>query len=143
MRSGIEWHEQDRPLDETNTTLQLERSSDLGWFHAVTADGCCARHEVGLQQRWKSVDERNDSFGDRSDDRSLRAGASLRSARHSRVALEIRTGWYSGHGGGLYLEALDLARIGQLYLDDGRCGGAGAYCQKDGLALLSRGKSRT
>ena len=28
MRSGIEWHEQDRPLDETNTTIQLERSRD-------------------------------------------------------------------------------------------------------------------
>ena len=28
MRSGIEWHENDRPLDETNTTLQLERSDD-------------------------------------------------------------------------------------------------------------------
>ena len=28
MRSGIEWHEQDRPLDETNTTIQLERSKD-------------------------------------------------------------------------------------------------------------------
>jgi CubicO group peptidase (beta-lactamase class C family) len=27
MRSGIEWHE-DRPLDETNTTLQLEASED-------------------------------------------------------------------------------------------------------------------
>jgi CubicO group peptidase (beta-lactamase class C family) len=32
MRSGIEWHEQDRPLDETNTTLQLERSSDWVGF---------------------------------------------------------------------------------------------------------------
>ena len=28
MRSGIEWHEQDRPLDSTNTTLQLEFSDD-------------------------------------------------------------------------------------------------------------------
>jgi CubicO group peptidase (beta-lactamase class C family) len=28
MRSGIEWHESDRPLDDTNTTLQLERSRD-------------------------------------------------------------------------------------------------------------------
>ncbi|HEY0811356.1 MAG TPA: serine hydrolase, partial [Longimicrobiales bacterium] len=28
MRSGIEWHETDRPLDDTNTTLQLERSRD-------------------------------------------------------------------------------------------------------------------
>ena len=28
MRSGIEWHENDRPLDETNTTLMLERSED-------------------------------------------------------------------------------------------------------------------
>ena len=25
MRSGIEWHEQDRPLDDTNTTVQLEK----------------------------------------------------------------------------------------------------------------------
>jgi len=28
MRTGIEWHEQDRPLDETNTTHQLEHSQD-------------------------------------------------------------------------------------------------------------------
>ena len=28
MRSGIEWHENDRPLDETNTTWQLEQSRD-------------------------------------------------------------------------------------------------------------------
>lgn len=28
MRSGIEWHEQDRPLDQTNTTVQLEWSQD-------------------------------------------------------------------------------------------------------------------
>lgn len=28
MRSGIEWHEQDRPLDDTNTTLQLEHAQD-------------------------------------------------------------------------------------------------------------------
>ena len=28
MRSGIEWHEQDRPLDDTNSTVQLEKSQD-------------------------------------------------------------------------------------------------------------------
>ena len=28
MRSGIEWHESDRPLDSTNTTWQLENSPD-------------------------------------------------------------------------------------------------------------------
>ena len=28
MRTGIEWHENDRPLDDTNTTLQLEKSKD-------------------------------------------------------------------------------------------------------------------
>ena len=32
MRSGIEWHEQDRPLNETNTTIQLERSDDWVQF---------------------------------------------------------------------------------------------------------------
>ena len=28
MRSGIEWHETDQPLNETNTTYQLEYSHD-------------------------------------------------------------------------------------------------------------------
>src|SRR5262245_27486810 len=35
MRSGIEWHEQDRPLDDTNTTLQLEKSRD--WIRFTLA----------------------------------------------------------------------------------------------------------
>ena len=28
MRTGIEWHESDRPLNETNTTIQLEAAED-------------------------------------------------------------------------------------------------------------------
>ncbi len=32
MRLGIEWHETDRPLDDTNTTLQLEKSDDWVQF---------------------------------------------------------------------------------------------------------------
>ena len=32
MRTGIEWHEQDRPIDSTNTTLQLEMSGDWVQF---------------------------------------------------------------------------------------------------------------
>ena len=39
MRSGIEWHEQDRPLNETNTTVQLEASRDWIAVHLEPADG--------------------------------------------------------------------------------------------------------
>jgi len=28
MRTGIEWHENDRPLGDSNTTIQPERSDD-------------------------------------------------------------------------------------------------------------------
>ena len=51
MRTGIEWHEQDRPLNDTNTTIQLERSADWIQFTLEPADGRRAADEVGLQQR--------------------------------------------------------------------------------------------
>jgi CubicO group peptidase (beta-lactamase class C family) len=32
MRTGIEWHENDRPLDDSNTTFQIEHASDWVQF---------------------------------------------------------------------------------------------------------------
>lgn len=118
MRSGIEWHENDRPLDSTNTTLQLEASPD--WIRFTLAQpmdanpgskwvynsgGSALMAEVLLAATGVHVDEyaRRELFG----------------------PLGITFQWKktpTGHPdteGGLYLAATDLAKIGQLYLDDG------------------------
>ena len=42
MRTGIEWHEQDRPLDATNTTVQLEAAKD--WIQFTLAQPMDADH---------------------------------------------------------------------------------------------------
>jgi len=119
MRTGIEWHEQDRPLDETNTTLQLERSDD--WIRFTLSQPS----DAAPGEKWvynsggsalmaeiiRSVSgEHVDTYAE----------------KHLFGPLGIREYYWkktpTGHPdteGGLYLEARDLARIGQLYLDDG------------------------
>jgi len=119
MRSGIEWHEIDRPLDETNTTLQLERSADWirftlsqpmdaepGVKWAYNSGGSQLMAEVIRQSTGKHADEYAQQF--------LFAPLGITRWHWKRTP--------TGHPdteGGLYLEATDLARIGQLYLDDG------------------------
>ena len=119
MRSGIEWHESDRPLDETNTTLQLERSADwitftLGqpmdaspgekWVY--NSGGSALMAEIIRKVSGEHVD--------------------VYAEKHLFGPLGIHDYHWkktpTGHPdteGGLYLEAPDLARIGQMYLDDG------------------------
>ena len=82
MRSGIEWHEQDRPLDETNTTVQLERSQDWIQFTLEPADGRRSRHEVGVQQRRQPADVRHHPHRHRPLHRRLRERAPVPAARH-------------------------------------------------------------
>jgi hypothetical protein len=119
MRSGIEWHEIDRPLDETNTTLQLERSTD--WIRFTLAQPMDA--EPGTKWAYNSGGSQlmaeviRQATGEHADEYAR---------RHLFQPLGItRFHWKrtpTGHPdteGGLYLEATDLARIGQLYLDDG------------------------
>ena len=119
MRSGIEWHEIDRPLDETNTTLQLERSADWirftlsqpmdsepGVKWAYNSGGSQLMSEVIRQSTGKHADEYAQQF--------LFEPLGISRWHWKRTP--------TGHPdteGGLYLEATDLARIGQLYLDDG------------------------
>jgi CubicO group peptidase (beta-lactamase class C family) len=119
MRTGIEWHEGDRPLDMTNTTVQLEFSQD--WVQFTLSQPMDA--EPG--QKWAY-----NSGG------SHLMSAVLRKATGRTVdvyaeevlfrPLGIREYFWKKEPkglpdteGGLYLEAEQLAKIGYLYLNDG------------------------
>ena len=119
MRSGIEWHENDRPLDSTNTTLQLEQSPD--WIRFTL------RQPMDAAPGTKWV---YNSGGSQLMSEVLRSATGMSAdqyaARHLFEPLGIESYYWkatpTGHPdteGGLYLRATDLARIGQLYLDDG------------------------
>jgi hypothetical protein len=130
MRLGIEWHETDRPLDDTNTTLQLEKSDD--WVQFTLSQPADA--DPGMKWAYNS-------------------GAShLMSAIIQQVTGQTTAQYAEGElfgplgigdyhwksdpqglpdtEGGLYLAAEDLARIGLLYLQDGVW---------DGVRLLPEG----
>ena len=119
MRTGIEWHEADRPLDDTNTTLQLERSKDWiaftlsqpmdaepGTKWAYNSGGSALMAEVIRKATGKHADKYAEQY--------LFGPLGIRDYHWKKTP--------TGHPdteGGLYLEAEDLARIGQLYLNDG------------------------
>jgi len=119
MRSGIEWHETDRPLDETNTTLQLERSPD--WIRFTLAQPVEA--DPGTKWVYNSGGSELMAEVVRS---ATKMSADDYAKRHLFTPLGITAFHWkrtpTGHPdteGGLYLDPLDLAKIGQLYLDDG------------------------
>jgi CubicO group peptidase (beta-lactamase class C family) len=119
MRTGIEWHEQDRPLDSTNTTLQLEASPDwVGFTLAQPMDA-----EPGA--RWVY-----NSGGSHLMGAVIAAATGASPAEYARrrvfEPLGIETfHWKTAGGGlpdgegGLYLSAESLAKIGYLYLRGG------------------------
>ena len=47
MRTGIAWHEQDRPLDATSTTIQLERSEDWIQFTLDQPSDTAPKEKLG------------------------------------------------------------------------------------------------
>lgn len=119
MRSGIEWHEVDRPLDETNTTLQLERSDDwIGFTLAQSMDA-----EPGAKWAYNSggshlvsgvVRGATGRFIDDYAEEYLFGPLGIDEYHWKRTPAG-----YPDTEGGLYLDAEDLARIGLLYLRDG------------------------
>ena len=119
MRSGIEWHEQDRPLNETNTTIQLERSRDWIAFtlsQPMDADPGTkwAYNSGGSQLMSGIVRTATGRFIDDYANEHLFRPIGIRSFYWKRTP--------TGHPdteGGLYLSAPDLARIGYLYLRNG------------------------
>jgi CubicO group peptidase (beta-lactamase class C family) len=119
MRSGIEWHESDRPLDDTNTTIQLEKSKD--WIRFTldqpmdSEPGTKWAYNSGGSQLMSEIIRRSTgSHVDRYAQQHLFGPLGIRDFHWKKTP--------TGHPdteGGLYLEAEDLARIGQLYLNDG------------------------
>lgn len=119
MRSGIEWHESDRPLDETNTTLQLERSKD--WIRFTL--GQPMDSEPGTKWVYNSggsalmaeiIRKTTGMHADRYAERFLFGPLGIKDYHWKKTP--------TGHPdteGGLYLAAPDLAKIGLLYLNDG------------------------
>jgi len=123
MRSGIEWHEVDRPLDETNTTLLLERSNDWvsftlnqpmdaepGQKWAYNSGGSALMAEIIRKATGQQIDKYAEKY--------LFGPLGIRDYYWKKTPTGL-----PDTEGGLYLEAEDLARIGQLYLNDGMWNG--------------------
>jgi CubicO group peptidase (beta-lactamase class C family) len=119
MRSGIEWHEQDRPLDATNTTMQLEASKD--WIQFTLSQPMDA--DPGTKWAYNSggsmllsgiIKEATGRFIDDYADAHLFTPLGIRSFHWKRTPTA-----HPDTEGGLYLSAEDLAKIGLLYLRDG------------------------
>ncbi|NKB87727.1 MAG: serine hydrolase [Acidobacteria bacterium] len=120
MRSGIEWHEQDRPLGDSNTTIQLERSNDWVQF---TLD---QPMDAAPGDKWVY-----NSGGSHLISAIVRAATGVTIADYAEQHLFGPLGitdYYWKHTpaglpdteGGLYLDATDLAKVGLLMLQDGR-----------------------
>lgn len=119
MRTGIEWHEQDRPLDETNTTLQLERSQD--WIQFTldqpldAAPGETWVYNSGGSHLMSGViRQATGEFVDAYAEAHLFGPLGIDEYHWKKTPRG-----YPDTEGGLFLEAEDLARIGYLYLRDG------------------------
>ena len=123
MRSGIEWHESDRPLDATNTTYQLEYSKDWIQFtlnQPMDSDpGTKWSYNSGGSQLMSGIIKKaTGQFIDEYANARLFKPIGIKDFHWKKTP--------TGHPdteGGLYLSAEDLARIGYLYLRDGMWNG--------------------
>jgi CubicO group peptidase (beta-lactamase class C family) len=123
MRSGIEWHEVDRPADSTNTTFQLEWSRD--WVQFTLDQPMDA--DPGAKWAYNSGGSHLMSVIVRT---ATDETADLYAERHLFGPLGIDDYYWKktprglpDTEGGLYLEAEQLAKIGYLYLHDGMWAG--------------------
>jgi hypothetical protein len=119
MRSGIEWHETDRPLDSTNTTARLEWSADWVQFTldqpmdaapgtewVYNSGGSHLLSAVLRQATGRTIDAYAEEH--------LFAPLGIADYHWKREPRGL-----PDTEGGLYLEAEQLAKIGYLYLHDG------------------------
>jgi CubicO group peptidase (beta-lactamase class C family) len=123
MRTGIEWHESDRPLDSTNTTIQLEASRDWTAYTLAqpmdAAPGTKWVYNSGTSALMAAILKQ-----------ATGQHAHQYAEAHLFGPLGIRDYHWkitpTGHPdteGGLYLEAEQLAKIGYLYLNRGMWNG--------------------
>ena len=119
MRTGIAWHEQDRPLDSTNTTIQLERSDD--WIQ-FTLD---QPSDAAPGEKWTY-----NSGGSHLMSGVIHSATGMTIDKYAEAHLFGPLGIGNYHWkrtprglpdteGGLYLEPEALAKIGYLYLRGG------------------------
>ena len=138
MRSGIEWHESDRPLDSTNTTIQLEASQD--WIQ-FTLD---QPMDADPGERWVYnsggshlmsgvVRSATGEFVDAYAEQYLFAPLGIDDYHWKTTP----TG-YPDTEGGLYLEAEQLAKIGYLYLRGGTWDGTAIVSEEWVAASVAR-----
>jgi CubicO group peptidase (beta-lactamase class C family) len=119
MRSGIEWHEQDRPLDLTNTTLQLEFSSDWVQFtldQPMDSDPGTkwAYNSGGSHLMSAIIRKATNTTIDKYAEQQLFGPLGITDYYWKRDPKGL-----PDTEGGLYLEAEQLAKIGHLYMHDG------------------------
>jgi CubicO group peptidase (beta-lactamase class C family) len=124
MRSGIEWHENDRPFNETNTVLQLEGSED--WIQFTLDQPMDA--DPGVKWVYNSggshlmsgvIKAATGSFIDEYAVTHLFEPIGIRDHHWKKTPRG-----YPDTEGGLYLEAEDLARFGYLFLRGGMWDGS-------------------
>ena len=123
MQTGIEWHEQDRPLDETNTTLQLERSED--WIRFTLEQPM----DAAPGEKW-AYNSGGSHLMSGVVHHATGVTIDMWADEHLFRPLGIRD-WHwkttptglPDTEGGLYLEAADLAKIGYLVLREGMWNG--------------------
>lgn len=123
MRSGIEWHESDRPLDRTNTTLQLEMSDDwirftLGQPMDAAPGEKWAYNSGGSHLLSGVLAHATGSFADAFARQHLFAPLGITDFHWKKDPQG-----FPDTEGGLYLAAEDLAKLGYLVLRDGRWDG--------------------
>lgn len=122
MRTGIEWHEGDRPLDGTNTTVQLEASAD--WVRFTLEQPM----DADPRTKWAYNSGGSHLIGAVIQQATGRSPADV--ARELLFGpLGIREFHWKPTGGGLpdgegglFLSAESLAKVGLLYLRDGLWG---------------------
>ena len=119
MRTGIEWHESDRPPDETNTTLQLEVSEDWIQFtlnQPMDADpGEKWVYNSGGSHLMSGVIKKSTGrYVDEYAEEHLFGPLGIRDYHWKKTPKGL-----PDTEGGLYLEAEQLAKFGYLYLRGG------------------------
>jgi CubicO group peptidase (beta-lactamase class C family) len=119
MRSGIEWHETDRPLDGTNTTARLEASEDWVQFTLDepmdAAPGEKWAYNSGGSHLMSAIVRKATGMTvDQWAEQQLFGPLGITDYYWKRTPAGL-----PDTEGGLYLEAEQLAKIGYLYLHDG------------------------
>ncbi len=119
MRTGIEWHESDRPIGDSNTTIQLERSLDWVQFTLRqpmdAAPGEKWVYNSGGSQLMSAILRRvTGRTMDRYAEDHLFGPLGIQDYEWKLTPAGLPDAL-----GGLYMEAEQLAKIGYLYLHDG------------------------